>query len=72
MGKKNLTPYVDIIVPNYNKGKYLKEAINSVINQTYKRFNLPLKYIGEVEVIRTSRMIRNLQVYFITPRNNNI
>ena len=38
----------------------------------YKRFNLPLKYLGEVEINRGNRMIRNLQVYSITPENINI
>ena len=33
-------PYVDVILPNYNKSEYLKEAINSVINQTYKNWIL--------------------------------
>lgn len=33
-------PLVDIILPNYNKGQYLEEAISSVINQTYKNWQL--------------------------------
>ena len=33
-------PFVDIILPNYNKGKFLEEAINSVIAQTYKNWHL--------------------------------
>ena len=33
-------PFVDIILPNYNKGKFLEEAINSVISQTYKNWHL--------------------------------
>ena len=33
-------PNVDIIIPNYNKGKYLDECIESVINQTYKNWHL--------------------------------
>ena len=32
--------FVDIILPNYNKGKFLEEAINSVISQTYKNWHL--------------------------------
>ena len=31
---------IDIIMPNYNKGDYLKEAILSVINQSYKNWKL--------------------------------
>ena len=34
--KDKPSPFVDIILPNYNKGIFLEEAINSVINQTYK------------------------------------
>ena len=33
-------PSVDIILPNYNKDKFLEEAIDSVINQTYKNWHL--------------------------------
>ena len=32
--------FVDIIMPNFNKGNYLKEAIQSVVNQSYKYWNL--------------------------------
>ncbi|WP_041173336.1 glycosyltransferase family 2 protein [Clostridium botulinum] len=28
------------IIPNYNKAKYLKQCIDSIINQSYKNFNL--------------------------------
>jgi len=31
---------VDIILPNYNKGHFLKETIDSVLSQTYKNWNL--------------------------------
>ena len=27
---------VDIIMPNYNKDQFIKEAIDSVVNQNYK------------------------------------
>ena len=33
-------PFVDVIMPNYNKAKYLEESINSVINQNYKNWKL--------------------------------
>ena len=33
-------PYVDVIIPNYNKSEFIEEAINSVVNQTYKNWYL--------------------------------
>ena len=33
-------PFVDVIMPNYNKGEFLEESINSVIAQNYKNWNL--------------------------------
>ena len=35
-------PAIDIIIPNYNKGKYLEECLNSVISQTYKKWKIYL------------------------------
>ena len=40
ISKEKRDPFVDIILPNYNKGKFLEETINSVIAQTYKNWNL--------------------------------
>ena len=34
------SPPVDIIMPNFNKEKFIKESINSVIEQTYSNWNL--------------------------------
>ena len=31
---------VDIIMPNYNKDKFIKYSINSVISQTFSNWNL--------------------------------
>ena len=36
----NESNLVDIIMPNFNKGNFLEKAINSVINQTFKRWHL--------------------------------
>ena len=36
--KKN--PFVDIIMPNFNKERFIEESINSVIAQTYDNWKL--------------------------------
>ena len=33
-------PFVDIILPNYNKALFLEESINSVVSQTYENWHL--------------------------------
>ena len=37
---KKTTPRVSVIIGVYNHAKYLAESINSVLNQTYKDFEL--------------------------------
>ncbi|CAI6086432.1 hypothetical protein PAECIP112173_04984 [Paenibacillus sp. JJ-100] len=36
----NKDPKVSVIIPSYNHSKFLKQAIESVLNQTYKNFEL--------------------------------
>jgi glycosyltransferase involved in cell wall biosynthesis len=33
-------PFVSICLPNYNKGEYISETIQSILDQTYKNFEL--------------------------------
>ena len=35
-----MTDLVSIIMPSYNTGKFIAETINSVLNQTYKNWEL--------------------------------
>ena len=37
---QNKINLVDIILPNYNKGKFLKETIDSIIYLSFKNFKL--------------------------------
>ena len=72
MNKKNnikieiKNPFVDIVMPNYNKGKFIEEAINSVISQTYKNWKL---YIiddhssdNSIEIIKKFSNLKNVNV----------
>src|SRR3989344_1688263 len=38
--KKKRFPLVSVVMPVYNAEKYLDQAIKSILNQTYKRFEL--------------------------------
>lgn len=40
MRNTNNNPMVSVIMPVYNAGLFLREAINSILNQTYKNFEL--------------------------------
>ena len=35
-------PIIDIIIPNYNKAKYLNQCLESILSQTYKSWNIYL------------------------------
>ena len=53
---KNENSIVDIVMPNYNKGNFLENAINSVINQTFKKWHL---YIIDDNSNDNSKLIIN-------------
>ena len=40
MAYKLMSPLVSIVLPSYNVGKYLQEAVESIINQTYTSYEL--------------------------------
>lgn len=35
-----MTPLISVLIPNYNHAKYLKQRIESVLNQTFRNFEL--------------------------------
>ena len=41
-------PFVDVILPNYNKAKFLEEAVYSVINLTYKNWHLATECLRDL------------------------
>ena len=37
-------PLVSVIIPYFNKKQYIKDAVNSVLNQTFKNFEVIIVY----------------------------
>ena len=37
---KKINPLITVYITNYNYGKFVKKAIDSVLNQTFKNFEL--------------------------------
>ena len=50
-------PSVNVIMPNYSKGQFIEEAINSVLNQKYNKLSL-IKTIISVLMISISSLKR--------------
>jgi len=69
------TPLVEIIMPNYNKGQFLEEAINSVIDQNYKNWKLVIidgASLDESKNILTKleKKFNNINVIYLDRREN--
>ena len=62
-------PFVDVIMPNYNKGQFLEEAINSVINQTYKNWYLYIidnhSVDNSLQVIKKFSNLKNIKIILL-------
>jgi glycosyltransferase involved in cell wall biosynthesis len=45
------TPLISIIIPCYNQGQYLQEAVDSVLNSTYKNFEIIIVNDGSTKFL---------------------
>ena len=74
---------VDIIMPNYNKDQFIKEAINSIVTQDFKNWKLrwherlkinnttPEKYLKLMRSVNPSVIPRNHKVEEVLDAANN-
>ena len=43
-------PFIDIIMPNYNKAEFISAAVDSVVKQTYKNWYLYIMDGGSTDL----------------------
>jgi glycosyltransferase involved in cell wall biosynthesis len=55
-------PKISVVMPSYNQASFIEEAINSILNQSYKNFELII-----VDAISTDGTIRLLNQYTSHP-----
>lgn len=60
--RKRKTPLVSVIMPVYNSEKYLSQAIESIVTQTYKNFELII--INDASVDKTAQIIKTFKRRF--------
>ena len=53
--QKNI--FISVIMPYYNSEQYISEAIKSILNQTYKNFELILLDDGSKDNSRKNRQL---------------
>lgn len=68
-------PLVSIIIPSYNQAKYLTEAVNSVISQTYSMWECIIINDGSTdntEQVAKSLCYKDKRVKYITQENEGV
>ena len=58
---------IDIIIPNFNKAKYLSQCLNSIIDQTYKNWKVYLiddnSNDNSKEILSKYQNIENIKIF---------
>tara|TARA_Y100000816_G_scaffold264567_1_gene223793 strand:+ start:340 stop:1095 length:756 start_codon:yes stop_codon:yes gene_type:complete len=62
-------PIIDIIIPNYNKAKYLNQCLDSILAQTYKSWNIYLvddnSKDNSKEILQNYQSFDNVNLFFL-------
>ena len=68
-----MNPEISVILPVYNGGKYLKEAIDSILNQTFKNFELIIVNDGSTdESLYIIRSYKDERIKLINQKNTGL
>lgn len=70
MSKPALT--VSVVIPNYNHAKYISDAINSVLNQTFRDFEIIVVDDGSTDTSRETVARFGDQVQYIWQENSGL
>lgn len=54
--KKNTTPLISVLIPTYNSELYIKDTLESILNQTYKK--LEIIVIDDASTDRTVQLVK--------------
>lgn len=69
---KNSKPFVSIIIPTFNSQKTIKKTIRSILNQTYKNFEIIIIDNSEtdetVKIIKKNFSLKKIKIFKITQK----
>ena len=70
---ENKKTKVDIILPNFNSSNYIRETLNSVINQTYSSWNLIIvddcSDKKTVNILKKYSKNKRFKIYFVKKKS---
>ncbi|WP_281951107.1 glycosyltransferase family 2 protein [Nitrosophilus kaiyonis] len=70
MQLQNIYPKFSVIIPVFNREKFISRAIESVLNQSYKNFELIVVDDGSTD--NTSKIIKKYPIKIITQQNRGV